>query len=104
MEIDTGTSLSVVNDKTFKTLSQGPEKLTLHKTSITLHTFSGNEIQPQGVTEVPVKARDGRNVRLPLMIVTGNQPSLMGWDWLEQLQLDWREVKKPYLHISHSRT
>ena len=35
MEIDTGASLSVVSDKTFKALCQGSEKLSLHDTTIT---------------------------------------------------------------------
>ncbi len=38
-----------------------------------------------------MKDLDGKYARLPLIIVKGNQPSLLGRDWLEKLQLVWRE-------------
>ena len=94
MEIDTGASLSVVSDKTFKALCQGSEKLSLHDTTITLPTFSGDLIEPQGVTEVPVFSPDDQEFRMPLVVVRGDQPSLLGRDWLGTLKLDWRNVRK----------
>ena len=76
MEINTGASLSVVRDKTFKVLCQGSEKLSLHDTTIMLRTFSGDLIKPQGVTEVPVLSPDDQEFHMPLVVVRGDQPSL----------------------------
>lgn len=62
-----------------------------------LRSFSGSQIQPRGITEVSVEGPQGQELRLPLVVVEGNQPNLLGRDWLESLQLDWKEVKQ----ISH---
>ena len=35
---------------------------------------------------------------MPLMVVRGDQPSLLGRDWLETLKLDWRNVRK-LMHV-----
>ena len=32
--------------------------------------------------------------KLPLIVVKGDGPSLLGQGWLEDIYLDWREVKK----------
>ena len=93
METDTGAFLSFVNDKTFETLHKRPEELTLHKTHTSMHTFSGNQIHPKEVMGVPVHDKDGQETCLPLAVVSDSQSSLLGWDWLERLQLYWREVK-----------
>ena len=33
-----------------------------------------------------------QEARLPLLVVTGEGPSLLGRDWFQQIQLDWREI------------
>ncbi len=97
MEIDTGASLSVIGSQTYERLCKGEETLALHKTDIVLRSYSGEQIQPKGVAEVIVQSGDQQR-KLPLVVVQGNQPSLLGRNWLEKLQINWREVKK----LSHS--
>ena len=42
---------------------------------------------------VPVEIKYGKQTRtLTLVVVAGNGPSLMGHDWLEKIQLDWRKI------------
>ena len=35
---------------------------------------------------------DDQKMRLSLLVVTGNGPSLLGRDWLKQLKLNWGEL------------
>ncbi len=81
MEIDTGSTLSVINTATFEELRHGKEQLSLCSTDILLRAFSGDKIKPEGICEVSVKDLDGKYTRLLLIIVKGNQPSLLGRDW-----------------------
>lgn len=43
--------------------------------------------------EIKMKVHQGGNeARLPLLVVEGCGPSLLGRNWLAQLQLDWKEI------------
>ena len=44
-----------------------------------------------GSMEVEVKYKY-QEARLPLLVVTGEGYSLLGQDWLQQIQLGWREI------------
>ena len=94
MEIDTGASLSIVNDKTYAQLAKGTSPLVLQNTNLTLRTFSGELLKPMVVAKVTVKGKDGQPETLPLVVISGNQPSLIGRNWLENLKLDWGSVHK----------
>ena len=94
MEIDTGASLSIVNDKTYAQLAKGTLPLVLQDTNLILRTFSGELLKPMGVAKVTVNENDGQPEMLPLVVISGNQPSLIGRNWLENLKLDWGSVYK----------
>ncbi len=88
MEIDTGASLSLVSERTFRDF--WPE-LTLSPSGITLHSYSGESIPVVGTVEVRVKYRDQEAI-LPLLVVKGEGPSLLGRNWLSELRLNWHEI------------
>ena len=94
METDTSASLSIVNDKTYAQLAKGTSPLVLQNTNLTLRTFSGELLKPMGVAKVTVKGKDGQPETLPLVVISENQPSLTGRNWLENLKLDWGSVHK----------
>ena len=57
---------------------------TLATSTITLHSYSGESIPVLGTVDVRVKY-GGQEVTLPLLIVKGEGPSLLGRNWLEEI-------------------
>ncbi len=56
-----------------------------------LITYSGERIPLLGSIDVPVQY-EKQNVTLPLVIVKGERPALLGRNWLEKFQLDWPNI------------
>lgn len=83
MEIDTGASLSVISESTYKkTWMEFKHKL---------RTYTG-EIIPVKVTREVLVKHNGQNKVFPLVITEGEGPSLMGRNWLGQLRINWKGV------------
>ena len=70
----------------------------LESTSVRLQTYSNAPIPVVGTCCVNVEY-NGQMGQLPLVIVGGTGPTLLGRDWLSQIRLDWRQIH--YVH-SHS--
>ena len=90
MELDTGASLSII--KHF--VPCGPFRQgqsCKHHSSVKLHTYTKEAIKVLGSITVKVtyktQAKD-----LPLLVVAGEGPSLLGRNWLAALKLDWHEL------------
>ena len=85
-QIDTGASLTVMSRKIFEDNFDIP----LVKTDKTLKTYTGESVNIIG--EVHVNVHTGNNLQgkvLPLLILEGNGPALMGRNWLEDIKVDW---------------
>ena len=54
MELDTGASLSVISEETYKSISQGNGK-PLEQTEVKLCTYSGESLPVMGYSEVEVE-------------------------------------------------
>jgi len=91
MEIDTGASVTLVSEATFDTLKTSTTIPPLEPASIKLRTYTGEEIRTLGTIPVTVE-KDGQKVTLPLLVVAGTGPNLIGRNWLAELRLDWREI------------
>ena len=89
MELDTGAAISVINEVTYKTiLAQQPP---LKKSSVNLHTYSGEQLEVLGQLQVTVHHND-QTVSLPLIVLRGSGPNLFGRNWLEQIKLNWPQL------------
>ena len=88
MELDTGASVSIISEKTYK---KWLSSKALQKSTVSLRTYTGEPLDVMGSMEVEVKYKS-QEARLPLLVVTGEGPCLLGRDWLQQIQLDWREI------------
>ena len=86
MEIDTGASVSLINETVFKGLNR--EVRTLSKR---LRTYTGEEIPVVGGCDVSV-TYNNKKVKLPVIVVKGSGPCLLGRDWLKELKLDWVDI------------
>ena len=80
MEIDTGASLSLISESTYK--SRWPTKRLL-PTMAKLRTYSGETLPVLGTMQVQV-CHNHQLVDLSLVVVRGDGPSLLGRDWLSQ--------------------
>lgn len=89
MELDTGSAVSVISKSEFK--AQFGD-LPLKSTSVTLKTYSGEKVVPLGVFEVEVDY-EGQTAKLNLYVVEKGGPALFGRDWLQKIQLNWKNIK-----------
>ena len=57
-----------------------------------LKTYSGEQLQVLGQTQMLLDYKQ-QKVKLPLLIVQGDGPSLLGKNWLKSIKLDWKDLK-----------
>jgi hypothetical protein len=88
MEIDTGAALSVISEKTYKRLWKKKDTPQLQPTSAKLITYTGENIKVLGKINVTIEMNE-QTASLPLIVVQGDGPSLLGKNWLQKLKLDW---------------
>lgn len=82
-QVDTGASRTVINKQLFTRHINSP----LKKTTRSLRTYTGEAVNIFGEADVEVSHED-KTVTLPLLVVGGNGPSLLGRDWLKHLNID----------------
>ena len=58
---------------------------------IRLQTYSKEPIAVVGSTEVQV-AYEGQIAKLPLVVVKGEGPTLLGRNWLDKIRLNWSKI------------
>ena len=92
MEVDTGASVSLISRDTYTKLwqtshAQRPLQSSIRK----LRTYTGEELDVQGTLAVDV-TYGSQQQTLPLLVVAGSGPSLLGRDWLQKIRLDWRAL------------
>ena len=88
MELDTGSAVSIVSEDVF---SHRWPRQKLVDSALQLCTYSGEVLKVLGKWEAKVEHK-GQVARLPVMVVKGSGPSLLGRNWLEQLKVDWAAV------------
>ncbi|KAL5503240.1 hypothetical protein EMCRGX_G010160 [Ephydatia muelleri] len=65
-----------------------PLKMTMAR----LKTYSGEPLAVHGQINVKVKKGE-TEVQLPLLVVDGQGPPLMGWNWLSKVPINWYNIK-----------
>jgi mevalonate kinase len=89
MELDTGSAVSVISHVDYRKYFP---TLPLDSTSVTLKTYSGERIIPEGVMHVKVQYNN-QSVNLDLYVVRKGGPPLFGREGLHHFQLNWKEIK-----------
>ena len=64
----------------------------LRESPLLLKTYSGERLQVSVEVGIQVQYEQQTQV-LSLAVVAGSGPSLLGRDWLQHIQLDWREIR-----------
>ena len=89
MELDTGAAVSVISSTTKAKLFP---QLKPESTSVILATYTGEKLSVLGQIMVDVKY--GKlHKQLPLYVVKGDGPSLLGRNWLTEITLNWKSLK-----------
>ena len=88
MEIDTGAAVSIIPESLY---SAKLVHFPLVKSKVVLKTYSDECLQVLGEVQLPVYYQ-GQNAKLTAFVVKGNNPALLGRDWLSKLKLDWSKI------------
>ena len=91
MEYDTGISLSIISQDTYAKVSKSSCIDDLQKTDVKLKTYMGESIPVLGKVRMHVKREDQEEV-LPVLVVKGTGPNLVGRDWLNKIKVNFWEV------------
>ena len=89
MELDTGASMSIMSAATFHELWPGRN---LDSTDVRLQSYSKEPIPVVGCCYVNLRYKGQSVEKVPLIVVEGSGPSLLGRDWLTRIQLDWKQI------------
>ncbi|KAL1444211.1 hypothetical protein MTO96_041866 [Rhipicephalus appendiculatus] len=84
MQVDTGAAVSLISEDLWKQLVNPPP---LTPSTVKLKTYGGAPLEVKGQAEVPVEY-NGRRKILPVVVVPGNKPALLGRDWIQDLDVD----------------
>ena len=91
MEVDTGASISLISENTYKTVWNVEKKPPIKPTNVQLQTYTGERIAICGAIEVTVSHLN-QSKQFTLIVVSGDGPNLLGRDWLNHLKLDWQTI------------
>ena len=86
MEMDAGASVSVISNSTYLSISSKNPLGSLQHSQLKLKTYTGESIDILGCISVKVSYNNCELV-LPVYVVAGKGPNLMGRDWLSQLNI-----------------
>lgn len=78
--------------ETFKETWRHTDPRGLKPINIKLETYTGDPVKVICATHVRVRYQQ-LTKKLPLIVVKGDGSSLLGRGWLEEIYLDWREIK-----------
>ena len=88
MEIDTGASMSIMSEDTYRKI--WPAKK-LEVSNVKLQTYSKEPSPVVDARYVQVQY-EGQSATLPLIVVKGNGPTLLGRNWLGIIKINWCDI------------
>ncbi len=94
MEVDTGASVTIVNEETYNNVLKVKP---LRKSTVRLKTYTSELIPVMGELDVTVLFRQ-QEKELRLIVVAGKGPNLVGRDWLEEFNYAIGNIKQ----LSHT--
>ena len=86
-QLDTGASLSVISKEDF----DRNIRLPIRQSKNRLLTYTGETVHVYGEALLSVSYEDQR-VKLPILVIKGEGPPLIGRNWLNSLKLNWRNL------------
>ena len=89
MEVDTGSRVSPTTESDLTSLLPS---IKLNQTNIVLKTYTGQKIPVKGSITVNVDYSEQNHKGLKLLVVLGLDFSLLVWDWLKAIKINWKVV------------
>ena len=83
--------MTVISKATLDKLQETTQTLQVQPTNVKLRIYIGKEIPVVGRVAIKVEHLE-QEEQLPLVVVAGEGPSLLGRDWLSKLKLDWKTI------------
>ncbi len=93
MEVDTGAAMSVISEDTFRALKKKHPCLELCESKVRLHTYTGEQVKVAGQFKTSVKYEE-QEIVLPVLVIQGKGPNLIGRNWLQKIKLKLEEYIK----------
>ena len=94
MEIDTGSAVSIMAESKFREISSEP----LQQSLVNLCTYSGEQIIVQGEAMCNIEY-EGKQYVLPIVVILGKGPTLLGRNWLQHIPLNWPKLFQPIFKV-----
>ena len=91
MELDMGAAVSLISKATWSQQLRSPD---LQASDLKLQSYPDRNLPVLGCCTVSARIQNAERVQLPLIVVEGQGPSLFGRNWLEEVNLDWKEIAK----------
>ena len=89
MELDTGSSVSLIGQDTFERLKVRPK---LRSCSARSKTYTGQSIPVLGEFDTSVMYEGNSYRTLTVVVVKGARTNLLGRDWLKKISINWQAV------------
>ena len=90
MELDTGASLSVISEQQWR---DNLDEFELEDSDVRLKTYTGEELKIIGQAMVKINYENQEH-ELPIQVIQGNGPALIGRNWLRSIRLNWEAIKR----------
>ena len=87
MTLDTGAAVSIINESTYNDLRSRSSISALQPSHSKLRTYTGHLIEVMGTVQIKVRY-DKKECCLPVHVVKGSGPNLVGRDWLAHLEVN----------------
>lgn len=94
-EVDTGSGFTILNQRTFR--EKVKHARPLKRIHLGLRTYNKKRIKVLRKTYVRVNYKMQERI-LPIIVVKGRGPNLLGRWWLKHVKIDWAEIKS---HVQH---
>ena len=89
MELDTGAGVTLIDEITYKKMQNRPK---LKNCPTKLRSYTGERISVLGEFVTDVVYHGVSHSQLPVIVVRGSAPCLLGRNWLERMRISWSEV------------
>ena len=92
MQVDTDASVSIISPRTWKQCFSQLKSFCHGIENIYIYIYTEGLLHVIGEITVDVKDNEKQVKQLPLLVVSGKGPSLIGRNWLHTIRLDWHNI------------